>query len=156
MSIIGTVVGDLPHASRTAFRPSQLAEALLHYNAPAAREKRRALVFKIGEKLGCQRANCENQLEHLDSLLLSTLSEARGDYVRAIDDLHTSLLQSHTRWRLHTSLRGQAEATSLAESHATTNARDVAERRARDPWGERPSTAIQLEEIALFLLLWGE
>ena len=30
----------------------------------------------------------ECRLEHLDSLLLSNLSEARGDYVRAIDDLH--------------------------------------------------------------------
>jgi len=156
MSIIGTVVGELAGASRTSFRPSQLAEALLHYTAPAAQEKRRRMMVRLGGRLGCQRDNIENQLEHLDSMLLSHLSECRGDYVKAIDELHASLLQSHGRWRLHTSLRGLASGDALAETHAVASARDVAEAKPRDPWGERPSTAVQLEEVSLFLLLWGE
>ena len=78
------VVGELAGASRTSFRPSQLAEALLHYTAPAAQEKRRRMMVRLGGRLGCQRDNIENQLEHLDSMLLSHLSECRGDYVKAV------------------------------------------------------------------------
>ena len=78
------MVGELAGASRTSFRPSQLAEALLHYTAPAAQEKRRRMMVRLGGRLGCQRDNIENQLEHLDSMLLSHLSECRGDYVKAV------------------------------------------------------------------------
>ncbi len=46
--------------------------------------------------------------------------QARGDYVKAIDELHASLLQSQLRWRLHTTLRGLAQAHSSIEQYTHT------------------------------------
>ena len=51
-------------------------------------------------------------------------------------------LEKKHRGRIISAARG-----ALAESHATTNARDIADTQPRDPWGERPNTAVQLEEV---------
>ena len=92
---------------------------------------------------------CANQLEHLESLLLSHLAttahEHYGDmgkpahYAHAVESLHRALLAPWLGWRVHTSLDVAAQ-----EADASS-----------DPWSF-PDPQAQLEDITLYLLIWGE
>ena len=47
-----------------------------------------------------------NQLEHLDSLLLSYLAQTNGDFALAVEVLHTKLIGPVERWREHIAIVG--------------------------------------------------
>ena len=63
----------------------------------------------------------------------------------AVDSMHHALLANFYRWRLHTSQGGDRKNKFTGESDALRT----------DAW-TRGSAAEQMEEVALFLLIWGE
>ena len=96
---------------------------------------------RLARLVGCQQSSADNQAEHLQSLLLSYLGRCDGDVNQAIFAMHSAVLQSYQRWRLHISRGG--ERGSTFDSGVLT------------VW-DRRSPAEQMEEVALFLLVWGE
>lgn len=95
------------HDERPTANYSRLGEALLQHLTPTARDARRRLLRWLAEQIGGQRANADNQAEHLESLLFSHLGRCHGVMSDAVDAMHQELLGSFYRWRLHTSMGGR-------------------------------------------------
>lgn len=76
----------------------------------------------------------------MESLLLSHLSVASGNYDNAVRRLHAALLQPAARYAVKTS--GAVKRVEKQGDHVSV-------------WDDR-SSEVLLEEIALFLLIWGE
>ena len=92
---------------------------------------------------------CANQLEHLESLLLSHLATTAHEhyarlgepehYAHAVASLHNALFSSWHRWRVHTSFTSE-------------NVKKIS---VREQTWHMPSPKAQLEDIMLYLLIWG-
>lgn len=119
-----------------------LAALLLNELSEASRDQRRALMNRLVLRCGFQEANGRNQLEHLESLLLSHLSATEGDHAAAVTSLYSSLLGSYERWRLHMS--------GLHLKRANVEVGVIGHE-----W-QHPDTRQQEHDIALYLLIWGE
>ena len=116
------------------------ARALLQVCSPDARRARGEMVSRLGSLLSLQEDSCAAQQRHIESLLMSQLSVTFGDYDQAVRRLHATLLQSAERYEVKTSgavkrVEKQGDGTSV--------------------WDAR-STDVLLEEITVFLLIWGE
>ena len=135
---------DRDGAQSKAEGDAAVAAVLLEYSSAARRAERHRVCARLGALIGFQPANVANQEEHLESLLLSQLGRTRGDYIAAVDGLHASLLTPFHRWMLQNSSTGTNVQFGLADEDHRTAA-----------WST-PHTAEQLNDVALYLLVWGE
>lgn len=126
--------------ARALTRHAELGASLLMQLTPEAKASRRALLRRLACAIGAQMSNADNQAEHLESLLFSHLGRCDGDVTQAVDAMHHSLLGAQQRWRLHTSHGGERGAVGSKRL---------------DAWTKRHAEE-QVEEAALYLLIWGE
>jgi len=96
-----------------------------------------AICEAFGTRLGLQRDSVRNQAEHIDVLWNSFLSRHSDDASAALQDLWTQLLRTQAKWReqVWVPLTSEAPHTDLGDQCTDDQA---------------------LQEICLFLLLWGE
>ena len=83
---------------------AQLAESLLSYargEAPRYKSLRHDCAHELQRAFGFQHDSVANQLEHLDSLLVSDLSRNNGDFNLAVEHLHAKIVGPIERWREH-------------------------------------------------------
>ena len=105
---------------------------------------------RLQQRIGFQADSVENQLEHLESLLLSHLSLAQGNLAQAVNSLHRSLLQPFQRWREHTN--GISGASGNQSDHGLLPFRAANRRKLRHmvdvtaPAWVRQTTSQELEE----------
>lgn len=128
-----------PGSSDAHVRDAKLAELLLnHLLSAEGRAARAATARELTSRFGFQPANVANQLEHLDSLLLSELSVC-ANFEQAVLRVHDSLLGPFERWRILTSMASARSSSVPGRLSA---------------W-ESPDIEKLLRELLLFLLIWG-
>lgn len=127
---------------------TSLGASLLDFLSAKQRATRRALLKSLTDRCAFQTDNCDNQAEHLESLLLSHLSTCEGDFIEAVDAMHSELLGAFERWSTHMAGRGYKAGSS--RGGASGGGGDDAHRLLA------PDTQQQLADVALYLLVWGE
>eukprot|EP00965_Chrysotila_dentata_P196439 6177572-Pleurochrysis_carterae.AAC.1 len=152
-------------ATRRAMSESDLARELLWQMSPKMRGKRLAHLKSIAKVFGFQRDNVLNQAEHLESLLISHLSREDGNYLVAVDSLHSSLLSGFSAWEAHVLGLRQDASISVAAAEAAANGAASFNDHTTPvgakplPFSRRlraPDIEQQVREVALYLLIWGE
>ncbi|KAL1512233.1 hypothetical protein AB1Y20_005495 [Prymnesium parvum] len=142
----------------------KLADRCLLWCSEDARNVRRQLADRLRERFGFQASSCAVQLEHLEALVVSHLGTSDGNFGEAVKNLHESILEHFEHWHLHVSERPVAlKSSSAAYAKAKMNRSQkqhvswfLADRNMAHKVWQRQTEDDQLEEILLYLLIWGE
>jgi len=146
--------------------------------ASGSEEKRKIdeIVLRHTKAFGLQPDSAANQAEHLLSLVLSYTAQNGGDFDAAVDSLHAKILGPAERWRENVDPEWKPRGGGVSKILRRLPGIEWTLRRTRGgkiglqrstyvglvtsggrmaPWVQLGARQ-QLEEVALFLLLWGE
>jgi hypothetical protein len=149
-SVSGSVSGTYSVVEPDAQAIADLLLAHLEENNERKNE-RVAQARRLQKHFGFQKHNVDNQLEHIESLLISELSVEKGDYTKAVVRMHEALIAPLQRWRSLTSMAGGLDDNDDGFSMTFTPATA-----ATLPAWDKPNEKKLVNEVLLYLLIWGE